>query len=225
MKTIFHLVLNDLKRDGKHPWSMVLLAGLPLVLSILIAAIFGGQGSTAKMPVVHVAVLDQDRDFLTRLLRSLSGQGDAAQNLKLHFVQSRDEGLRLVEKNQVSAFLVLPTNLTVNLLRGQTNAVELYENPSQQVLPKVVRQGTSLLALGLSSTAELLGEPLWTIREMVRSNDFPAQSAIGEVAQATAGKLGGIRTYLFPPLVSMETVPAGEFHPLATHSPGKTPPP
>jgi len=221
LKTILRLVLNDLRRDWKHPWSMLLFAALPLVLSVLIALVFGGHGGSGPMPTVQVAILDQDKDLLSGMLRSLPAQGDAANHLRLRFVDSREEGLRLLEKSKVSALIVLPTNLTVNLLKGQTNTIELYENPAEQVLPKVVRQGVSLLALGLSGAAEVLREPLKDIRDMVRSNDFPAATAVGEVASASAQKLGNLRTYLFPPLVKFETVPAAEFQPYATKS---TPP-
>jgi len=71
----------------------------------------------------------------------VAGQGDAAKHLRLQFVESREEGLLLVEKSRVSALLVLPRHLTDNLLEGKTNAVELYENPAEQILPRVVRQG------------------------------------------------------------------------------------
>ena len=125
MKTILRLLRNDLKRDWKRPWSMLLLGAIPLVLSLLIASVFGGKGGSGPMPTVHVAILDQDKDLLTGMLRSLPTQGDAAKNLRLHFVENREEGLRLVEKGKVSALVVLPKNMTANLLKGQTNSIEL----------------------------------------------------------------------------------------------------
>jgi hypothetical protein len=225
LNSVLRLLRNDLKRDWKRPWSMLLLGAMPLVLSLLIASVFGGKGGSGPMPTVHVALLDQDRDLLTGMLRSLPSQGDAAQHLRLHFVESREEGLRLVEKDQVSALVVLPEQMTEKLLAGQTNAIELYENPAQQILPKVVRQGVSLLALGLSAAAETLGQPLRDMRELIRSNSFPASATVGEVASASVEKLGHLRTYVFPPLVKFETVPAAEFEPFSTNAPAALPPP
>ena len=225
MKTVLRLLGNDLKRDWKRPWAMLLLAAMPLVLSLLIAGVFGGKGGSGPMPTVHVAMLDQDKDLLTGMLRSLPTQGDAAKNLRLHFVENREEGLRLVEKGKVSALVVLPKNMTANLLTGQTNAIELYENPAEQVLPKVVRQGVSLLALGLSAAAETLGEPLRDMRELIRSNSFPASATVGQVASTSVDKLGHLRSYVFPPLVKFETVPAAEFQPFPTNTPAALPSP
>ena len=93
MKTILKLLLNDLKRDWKRPWAMLLLAMMPIALSVLIASVFGGKGGSGPMPTVHVAILDQDKDLLTGLLRSLPTQGDAAKHLRLHFVD--EPGRRL----------------------------------------------------------------------------------------------------------------------------------
>lgn len=220
MKIILRLLLNDLKRDGKRPWSMLLFAALPLALSVLLVSVFGGRRGSGPAPTIQVAVLDQDKDMLSRILRSFSGQGDAAQHLRLHFVETREEGLRMVENGKASALVVLPKGMTAELLNGQTNSIELYENPAEQVLPKIVRQGVSLLALGLSSAAETLGEPLRDIRQMINSDDFPAEQAVSAISADSVRKLSGLRTYLFPPLVKFETVPAAEFQPFATNAPG-----
>jgi hypothetical protein len=222
LKIILRLLLNDLKRDWKRPWSMLLFAALPLALSVLIVSVFGGRRGAGPLPTIQVAVLDQDKDMLSRILRSFSGQGEAAQHLRLHFVETRDEGLRMVENGKASALVVLPEAMTEGLLNGQTNSIELYENPAEQVLPKIVRQGVLLLALGLSSASETLGEPLRDIRRMINSDDFPAEQAVSAVSSDSVRRLSGFRTYLFPPLIRFETVPAAEFQPFPTNTP--TPP-
>jgi len=218
LKTILRLLLHDLRRDWKRPWSMLLFAALPLALSTLIVSVFGGRGGAGPAPTIDVAVLDNDKDMLSRVLRSFSGQGDAAQHLRLHFVATREEGLRMVENSKASALVVLPEGMTEGLLNGQTNSIELYENPAQQILPKIVSQGVSLLALGLSGAAETLREPLRDIRQMLQSDHFPAEEAVSAVSSDSVRRLSGFRTYLFPPLVRFEAVPAGEWQPLATNA-------
>ena len=225
MNMVLALVLNDLKRDWKRPWSILLLLSLPILLSVLLAGVFGGKGGAASMPTVHVALLDQDKDMLSGFLRSLPVQGEAAKRLRLHFVDKREEGLRLLEKSEVSALIVLPRNMTGDLLAGRTNAIDLYENPAQQVLPKVVQQGVSLLAVGLSGAAEILHEPLTDLRELIRSNDFPADAAVLGTASQSLQKLRRVRTYLFPPLIRFQTVAAADYQVSGTNPPALHPSP
>jgi hypothetical protein len=78
------------------------------------------------------------------------------------------------------------------------------------------------MALGLSSAAETLGEPLRGIRQMINSDDFPAEQAVSALSADSVRKLSGFRTYLFPPLVKFETVAAAEFQPFPTNAPTAT---
>jgi len=225
LKTLLSLVLKDFRRDLKRPWSLVLFALLPVVMTGLIAVIFGGLGGSATVPTIHVAVLDEDRDLLGRALRLLSTQGRAAQEMQLHFVEDRDQGLRLLEQRRASALVVLPANVTEDLLSGRATTIELYENPAEQYLPKIVRQEVSLLADGLSGVAEVLQSTLRDVRDMVRADGLPADAAVVQAALECMQKLRRFETYLLPPLIELETVPAAEYRLQATPASKNGPPP
>ncbi len=210
MRIIWTLIRKDLRRDWKNPWTILLFSALPLLMAGLMAVIFGGRGSSS-VPTVHVAILDQDKDLISKLLRSLSSQGEAGEKLRLHFVTNRQEGVRMLENREASAFVALPKEMTECLLAGRTNAIELYENPAEQILPKVVRQGVFLTAAGLSSAAELLGEPARDFRELAKGDGFPAESALIQTASQSIKQMGGVKTYLFPPLVQFQTISAADY--------------
>lgn len=214
MKTIWRLIWKDFRRDARHPWTILLFSCLPLLMTSLIAVVFGGGrgGKSASMPVLHVAVLDQDRDLFARLLRALPAQGEAAENLRLHFVETREVGLRMLEERQASALVVLPLQMTEGLLSGRTNVMELYENPAEQVLPRVARQGVFVLAEGLSGAAGLLQEPLQEIRALTRAPAFPASMAVSATATNMVEKLSHVKGYLFPPLIQFQTIKAEDYH-------------
>ena len=89
MKIILSLVAKDFRRDWKRPWSVLLFSAMPLMMTELMAAVFGGQGASKSLPTLHVAVLDQDKDMLSGVLRSMPSQGDAAKQLRLHFVDKQ----------------------------------------------------------------------------------------------------------------------------------------
>ena len=225
MNLVASLVAKDFRRDWKRPWTILLFSALPLLMTALIAAVFGGGTRASTLPALRVAIWDQDKDMISGILRSLPSQGEAAQHLRLQFVDSLDEGVRLLEKRQASAFVVLPRDMTRNLLDGISGAIELYENPAEQVMPKVARQGVLLLAAGLSGAAEILHEPLTEIRELIQKRDFPAETAVAGVASQSVQRLGHIRTYVFPPLIQFRTVTAADYQIAPTNPPTITPTP
>ena len=188
-------------------------------MTLLMASIFGGGKKSQTLPTVHVAVLDQDKDMLSKMLRSLPSQGDAAKQLHLDFVETREAGIRLLEDRKASAFVVLPAEMTERLLTWKTNTIELYENPAEQILPKVVRQGVSLVAVGLSGASELLHEPLTELRNLTKKDAFPPEAAVVEVASVSLKRLSGAKTYLFPPLIQFQTISASDYIILTNTSP------
>jgi len=213
LKVILQLILKDLRRDWKHPWTILLFMSLPLLMTGMIASVFGGGGKTIT-PTIHLAVMDQDDDFLSRALRSMASQEKTGKQLDLQFVDKREDGIRLIENRKVSALVVLPKNMTTDLLDGKTNVIELYENPAEQVLPKVVRQGALLTATGLSGAGELIGEPLKEIRTLFNLQEFPDETIVGESAMSSTRQLKGLKTYLFPPIITFTNIPAADWNPL-----------
>lgn len=211
MSLVLSLIGKDLKRDMKRPGTLVLYAALPLIMTGLIAAVFGARTKSTPLPVVHVAVWDRDQDVASAILRFLLRQEDDTAKLMLHFVDSRDEGLKLVEKQKVSAFIILPEDMTVDLVEDRPTAIELYENPAQQFLPKIVGQGVSLLTVGMSGVSELLQVPLGDIQQMVDDDVFPDVSAVAEVARIITETLRPYEAYLFPLLVNMQTVEVEDY--------------
>jgi hypothetical protein len=212
LKTLLGLVLKDFKRDLKRPWSLALFAVLPVVMTALIAAIFGGRSGSAAPPTIHVAVLDEDHDLLGVALRFFSTRRRVAQATQLRFVADRDQGFRLLEERKASALVVLPEKMTENLVSGRAATIELYENPAEQYLPKIVRQEVTLLAEGLSGVAEVLQDTLRDIRDLFHADGLPTDEAVVRASLQCVQKLRRFETYLFPPLVQMETVPAAEYH-------------
>ena len=212
MKRLLLLVLKDFRRDLKRPWSILLFASLPVIMTGLIAVVFGRGGRSGPVPTVHVAILDQDKDLVPRMLSYLLTEGDIAERVELHPVQSRDEGLRLLEKRKASALIVLPEKTTESLLKGQTSAIELYENPTQQYLPKVVRHVVSLFAVGLSGVVDVMQDSTKTKDDSVQADDVPTQAAL---LQSSLQFLQKLRHSL----IEFETVTPAEYQLQTTNEP------
>ena len=213
MKTLPSLVLKDFRRDLKRPWSILLFATLPVIMTGLIALVFGRRGgSSGPVPTIHVAILDQDKDLVPRMLSYLLTQGDIAERVQLHSVQNRDEGLRMLERRKASALVVLPEKTTESLLKGQAGAIELYENPTEQYLPKVVRHAVSLFAIGMSGVADVLHEPVRNKQNRIQADDSPREAALLQASLQFMQKLRHS-------LIEFETVTPAEYQLQGTNEP------
>jgi hypothetical protein len=209
------LVKKDLLRDAKHPWGLVVFMIIPVITAVLMSLVFSPQNDIQKNVMVHIAILDRDDDLLSGLLRSISNQGQAAENLKLHFVDTEEQGIKLVEKRKVSAFVLLPENLTVDLLEGTATALTLYKNPAEAILPKIVEEGLNIVCIGVSQALNLLQPEIKSIRKMVKQDKMPEPIEVASVASSSVQRLRTIEPYLFPPLIQFETINASDYVPSA----------
>jgi hypothetical protein len=155
--------------------------------------------------------LDQDKQFFSSILRSMSSQGDEAKNLKIHLVDNIDEGVRLIEDRKVSAMLVLPKNMTADLLDGATTAIELYKNPAQTVLPQIVEQGSDIFAAGVSGLLAFMRPEIKQAVKLFDSDTLPPSWGTAMIVYQGMQKLEAARTYLFPPIIDIKTLSANEY--------------
>jgi hypothetical protein len=216
LKTIWNLVKKDLLRDLKNPWGILVLMLIPLLLSYTIATIFGGGDEDEISIVLHVALLDQDQKMIGNMLRSMAGNQETGRNLQLHLVENPDEGIRLLEKQEVSALVVLPENLTSSLIDGVTTTISFYPNPAQTVLPKVVEQGIKLIAVVLSQGAVLLAPQMEDIRKVIDDPDAISHWEMAMMFYRGLQKVEQLEPYLFPPIIQYDTIPASEYVPMAS---------
>ncbi len=213
MKNIRILVRKDLLRDAKHPWGLVVFMIIPVLTAVLMSLVFSPQTDIQKNVMIHIAVLDRDDDLLSGLLRSISNQGDIAQNLKLHFVDTEEQGIKLVEKRKVSAFVLLPENLTVDLLDSTATVITLYKNPAEAILPKIVEEGLNILCIAVSQGLNLIQPEMKIIRKMVKRERMPEPIEVADVASSSVRRLRTVEPYLFPPLIQFKTINAADYKP------------
>lgn len=213
MNTVGTLIRKDLLRDARHPWGLVIYMIIPVLTALIMSLVFSPQADIQRNVTVDLAVLDRDDDFLSSVLRSISGQGDAAENLRLHFVETEAEGIRMLERRKASAFVVLPENLTVDLLNGDSTALTLFKNPAQAILPKVVEEGLLVLCIGVSQALNLLQPELKAIRDMIQRDEMPSSLEVARVGADSIDRLRTVEPYLFPPLIQFETIDASEYAP------------
>jgi hypothetical protein len=217
LKTILALVMKDLLRDLKHPWGVLILLSIPLLMTLLTASVFGGGGEENPAITVHLAVLDRDDGFVGGMLRSMSDREDASEaRLQTQIVTTLEEGIALLERREVSALLVLPENMTSDLLEGATVEFEYYPNPAETILPQVVERGAQLLATGLSQASVLLEPELKEVSALIDDPDAASNWQIAMMLYRGMDRIERLEPYLFPPIVTFETVAAEDYIPTAS---------
>jgi hypothetical protein len=208
---IWTLLKKDLIRDSKQPWVLIIFMIIPVLTAVLMALVFAPNTDIQKSVTIHLALLDRDDDFLSGMLRSISNQGDATQNLRLHMVETEEAGIRLLEKRKVSALVILPEHLTTDLLDGKTTALTLYKNPAQTILPTIVEEGLNVLCIGVDRALKLLQPEIKLIRAMADRDRMPDPLEVANVASTSVKRLQTVEPYLFPPLIQFETLKASDY--------------
>jgi hypothetical protein len=221
LRALFLLLAKDFRRDLKQPWSLVLFAILPVVMTGLMATIFGGPQGSAGVPAIRVAVLDEDRGPLADALRFLVTK-QAGRDVQVHFVPDRDQGLRLLERGEASVLVVLPPKTTENLVSGRPSTIEVYENLAEQYLPKIIHQQVSMLADALSEAADGLRDGWRNVWGVLHFLSLPTRVAVVQVAWQCTERL--FRHQVAAPSIELETISAAEYRPQAKLPPVKSRP-
>lgn len=219
MKHVGALILKDLQRDARHPWGLIIFMLIPVMTAVLMSLVFSPKNDLQENVRVSIALLDHDDDFLGGMMRSMSQQGQVGENLKLQFVDTEKEGLKLVEKRKVSAFIILPENLTQDILDQKATQVTLYKNPAEAILPTIVEEAINTLCIGISQAVVLLEPEIQTIRKMVDLDRMPNPLLVGMVAAQSAQRLKTVEPYLLPPLVQFNSINGSDYQSMAPTTP------
>ncbi len=219
MKHIASLIKKDLLRDARHPWGLIIFMLIPVMTAMLMSLVFSPKNDLQENVQVRIALLDHDDDFLGGVMRSISQQGGVGDTLRLHLVETEAEGLKLVEKRKVSAFVILPEDLTQNILDHVPTNLILYKNPAEAILPIIVEEAINTLCIGLSQAVVLLEPEINSIRKMVNLDSVPNPLLVGMVAAQSTQRLKTVEPYFLPPLVQMTSLDASDYESMAPTEP------
>jgi hypothetical protein len=219
LKHIASLIKKDLQRDARHPWGLIIFMFIPVMTALLMSLVFSPKNDLQDNVHVRIALLDFDDDFLGKMMRSMSRQGQLGENLQLDFVDTEAQGLKLVEKRKVSAFVILPKNLTQNVLDHKATSLTLYKNPAEAILPTIVEEALNTLCIGISEAVVLLESEINSIRKMADWDHVPNPFLVGLVATQSTQRLKTVEPYFLPPLVQFNSIKASDYQSMAPTEP------
>jgi len=196
------LLAKDLRRAWRNPLPLLINLLIPLCITALVGLTFGGKSDGGALGRIRFALVDEDKTVLSDFLRGGASQREGGKYLEPVFLE-RDEALRQINANQISAVLIIPTNFTRNYFTvGGAVSLELIKNPAQSIHPAVLEELLGALVTALNAISRNLQSefPDWQ-KVIAGEGDYQQVAALIERA---GNKLKAARKFIHPPLVTYE---------------------
>jgi len=196
------LLAKDLRRARRNPLPLVINLIIPLVITALIGLAFGGKSDGGGLGRIRFALVDEDQSVLSDFLRGSANQREGGKYLEPVLLE-REEALRQINANQISAVVIIPTNFTRHYLTGQTGVcIELVKNPAQSIHPAVLEELLGALVTGLNAVSRNLQSEFPEWQEVIEGRrDY---REIARLVERAGAKLEQAGKFLDPPLVIYE---------------------
>jgi len=195
MHFIWISVVKDLRRWRRDPFTLAVWLAIPLVLAVLLNVVFGGGGKPAPRGVLLIA--DEDNTFASKVVSGVFHRDPLDKMLALERVR-REEGRRRMDSGEASALLIIPAGFAQAVNRGGAFRLQLFTNPSQSILPKVIEDTVSITLdmLGTRRGGPPIGLKTTVIPEKKQGKSFAALffpsmlcMAVWMIANALAGEI------------------------------------
>jgi len=199
------LLSKDLRRARRNPLPIVINLLIPLVITALVGLAFGGKSEGGGLGRIKFALVDEDKTILSDFLRGSANQREGGKYLD-PVLMERDEAMRQINDNQISAVFIIPTNFTRDYLTGRSGiSLELIKNPAQSIHPAVMEELLGALVTGLNAVSRNLQSefPDW---QAVIDGDGDYQD-VAKLIERAGDKLKRAEKFINPPLVVYEKNP------------------
>lgn len=196
MRFILVAAAKDIRRRMADPAALSMWIGLPLILGGLLSFISSVGGETP--PRARVLLVDQDNTFVSRLLPTAARQGSTPIDIA---EVSLAEGRRQIDAGEATALLVVPAGFQNAVVGTGSARLQLVTNPSQRVLPAIVRQMIEVVVEGAFYGQRLFAEPMAQIAGAAPSGPAP-DVAVASIAVAINQRLASLQGVLLPPVIT-----------------------
>lgn len=212
------LLAKDLRRAWRNPLPMLINLIVPLCITALIGLAFGGKSDNGALGRIRFAIVDEDNTVLSDFLRGAANQREGGKYLD-PVILKRDEALRQINDNQISAVLVIPENFTRNYLTGREGVLlELIKNPAQSIHPAVLEELLGALVTGLNAISRNLQSEFPDWQKMIEGNgDY---RRVSELIVRAGDRLTTVRTFLDPPRIIYQKTDPSESGAVNSSPPG-----
>jgi ABC-type multidrug transport system permease subunit len=197
MRFIWITAWKDLNRLRRDPLRLVFWIGIPLMLALIMNTFFGGD--EAK-PQGRLLLADEDGTFLSNILGGAFSRNPGV--VIVVEAVTREQGRARIDRGDGSALLIIPKGFQDAFFNDRPAKLQLFTNPSQRILPKIVEETLAVIIDGGFYIQRVAGDQL----RALAAGQSPSDEAV--VAVNRLGR--SLNKFLDPPLVELETTVAQE---------------
>jgi ABC-type multidrug transport system permease subunit len=202
MRFIWISTWKDIGRLRRDPFALLMWMAIPLILGVLLNAVFGGGTVT---PQGRLLVTDEDDTFVSNVLASAFSREPLSKMVLVEKV-GREEGRARIDRGDGSAFLIIPKGFADAALNNQPFHLELFTNPAQRILPNIIQGVLSIMVEGEFYLQQVAGDQLRMFqRGSVQGKTAPTDVQVAVVSVSINRLVSSLRTYLIPPVITLST--------------------
>jgi ABC-2 type transport system permease protein len=147
---------KDVRRALRDPIALVIWIAMPFMLTGLLALAFGSRDPA---PQGKLLVDDQDKSILSGFVSSAFSREPLSKMVTVEAVEY-EAGRKRLDAGDVSALLVIPKGFSTSFLRREPVALTLWTNPSQRILPGIIKESIAILLEGGFYIQSVIGDDL-----------------------------------------------------------------
>ncbi len=202
MSFLWTSAMKDLRRRLNDRMALLMWLGIPLVIGGLMSLAMGGGGIR---PRAKLLVADLDDSLVSGALVKMAGAGGEEGLVEVTEVELAP-GRELIEGGEGSGLLVIPEGFGQALSEQTPTELLLVTNPSQRILPGILREGLAMFVELVHYSQAILGSEVSALSaEPADGTGFQADALIAAQSAAINAKMRGLEGVLFPPVLEVET--------------------
>jgi len=205
MRFLLVSLRKDWARVRRDPFSIGSALAIPLVLAVLMSLVFGREPAA---PRGRLLVADEDDSIVSNLLTGTFSREPLGKMLVVEKV-SRETGRKRIDSGDASAFLFIPKGLQTAFFLNQPFRVQLFTNPSERILPQIVRETLSMAIDGGFYVQRIAAGQLKDFAAVNTASD----QAVAQISVSISHLATNLDRYLRPPVIDLETAPVQQKKP------------
>ncbi|HSD70559.1 MAG TPA: ABC transporter permease [Woeseiaceae bacterium] len=213
MRILLQSMRKDLSRWRRDSSALLTWILIPFVIGGLMTFVVGDGAK----PHGVLLLVDQDESLLSGLVAGAYTRGELGELLSVEKV-SLEEGTERINAGDASGLLLIPEGFEDAFFDAEPVTLTLRTNPSQTILPGIIRDVTEIVLDAGFYAQKLFGEEIRSIRQASSTNEKgtgPSAELVSAVAVAVRQRIVEIDPYLNPLALEVEVAEPVDTAPVA----------